>query len=213
VPEGFEQGYQTLADETELFYQMSREYEPAAARGVRWDDPALAIKWPPAAERIISDRDLVPAAELVNLVKCGSLERTSRTAAGGFTETLPPARAALPRKCVRRCLRHAPPPRHTGRLPEARVERMGAALATARTPVVSRDSHLPGHERADEGLQMFDPGSPTEGRPAQIMGIAVSRLSLGLNSRLAKPLRCWHPRPGRVPQAGSPRLRWLVECG
>jgi dTDP-4-dehydrorhamnose 3,5-epimerase len=57
VPEGFAQGYQTLADETELFYQMSREYEPAAARGVRWDDPALAIEWPPATERIISDRD------------------------------------------------------------------------------------------------------------------------------------------------------------
>jgi dTDP-4-dehydrorhamnose 3,5-epimerase len=57
VPEGFAQGYQTLADETELFYQMSREYQPAAARGVRWDDPALAIKWPPAPQRIISDRD------------------------------------------------------------------------------------------------------------------------------------------------------------
>jgi dTDP-4-dehydrorhamnose 3,5-epimerase len=57
LPEGFAQGYQTLADETELFYQMSREYQPAAARGVRWDDPALAIDWPPAGERIISDRD------------------------------------------------------------------------------------------------------------------------------------------------------------
>lgn len=57
VPEGFGQGYQTLADETELFYQMSREYEPAAARGVRWDDPALGIEWPPAGERIISERD------------------------------------------------------------------------------------------------------------------------------------------------------------
>jgi dTDP-4-dehydrorhamnose 3,5-epimerase len=36
---------------------VSRDYEPAAARGIRWDDPALAIEWPPAAERIISDRD------------------------------------------------------------------------------------------------------------------------------------------------------------
>ena len=59
VPEGFAQGYQTLADGTELFYQMSREYEPAAARGVRWDDPALGIEWPPAGERIISERDRV----------------------------------------------------------------------------------------------------------------------------------------------------------
>ena len=57
VPEGFAQGYQTLADETELFYQMSREYVPSAARGVRWDDPALAVEWPHAHQRIISDRD------------------------------------------------------------------------------------------------------------------------------------------------------------
>jgi hypothetical protein len=49
---------------------------------------------------------------------------------------------------------HLPRGTH-GRLPEACVERMGAALATARTPVVSGDSHLLGHERADEGLQMF----------------------------------------------------------
>jgi dTDP-4-dehydrorhamnose 3,5-epimerase len=57
VPEGFAQGYQTLADKQTSSTQMWREYEPAAALGVRWDDPALAIKWPPAAERIISDRD------------------------------------------------------------------------------------------------------------------------------------------------------------
>jgi dTDP-4-dehydrorhamnose 3,5-epimerase len=57
VPEGFAQGYQTLADDTELRYQMSRRYEPAAARGVRWNDPARAIEWPPAAARIISKRD------------------------------------------------------------------------------------------------------------------------------------------------------------
>jgi dTDP-4-dehydrorhamnose 3,5-epimerase len=47
VPEGFAQGYQTLADGTELFDEMSREYEPAPARGVRWDDPALANDRPP----------------------------------------------------------------------------------------------------------------------------------------------------------------------
>jgi dTDP-4-dehydrorhamnose 3,5-epimerase len=57
VPEGFAQGYQTLVDKTELCYQMSREYTPAAAWGVRWDDPALAIEWPPARARIISERD------------------------------------------------------------------------------------------------------------------------------------------------------------
>jgi dTDP-4-dehydrorhamnose 3,5-epimerase len=33
-------------------------YEPAAARGVRWDDPAFGIDWPAApGGRILSDRD------------------------------------------------------------------------------------------------------------------------------------------------------------
>ena len=58
VPNGFAQGYQTLVDQTEMAYQMSHEYVPEAASGVRWDDPAFAIQWPPPARRrIISERD------------------------------------------------------------------------------------------------------------------------------------------------------------
>ena len=57
VPEGFAQGYQTLEDDVEVLYQMSHQYIPEAARGVRWNDPALGIEWPPADERIISQRD------------------------------------------------------------------------------------------------------------------------------------------------------------
>jgi dTDP-4-dehydrorhamnose 3,5-epimerase len=57
VPIGFAQGYQTLVDDTEVAYQMSHEYVPGAASGVRWDDPAFAIEWPPAWRRIISERD------------------------------------------------------------------------------------------------------------------------------------------------------------
>ena len=57
VPVGFAQGYQTLVNDTEVAYQMSHEYVPAAASGVRWDDPALGIEWPPAQQRIISERD------------------------------------------------------------------------------------------------------------------------------------------------------------
>ncbi len=57
VPGGFAHGFQTLADETELFYQMSEFYHPESARGVRWDDPALGIEWPPCAGRVISERD------------------------------------------------------------------------------------------------------------------------------------------------------------
>lgn len=57
VPEGFAHGFQTLLDGTELFYQISQRYVPEAARGVRWDDPAFGIEWPPVARRIISRRD------------------------------------------------------------------------------------------------------------------------------------------------------------
>ena len=56
VPEGFAQGYQTLVDDTEMLYEMSHRYVAEAARGVRWDDPALAIEWP-APPRLLSERD------------------------------------------------------------------------------------------------------------------------------------------------------------
>ncbi len=56
VPEGCAHGFQTLADDTEVFYQMSEFYSPEHARGVRWDDPAFGLPWP-QAERIIVDRD------------------------------------------------------------------------------------------------------------------------------------------------------------
>lgn len=46
VPEGFAHGYQTLEDETEVFYQVSAFYKQASERGVRWNDPAFGIKWP-----------------------------------------------------------------------------------------------------------------------------------------------------------------------
>ncbi|HEX9626879.1 MAG TPA: dTDP-4-dehydrorhamnose 3,5-epimerase family protein [Acidiferrobacterales bacterium] len=56
VPAGCAHGVQTLEDRTELFYQMSEFFAPELARGVRWDDPAFGIVWPPA-ERIILERD------------------------------------------------------------------------------------------------------------------------------------------------------------
>ena len=57
IPGGCAHGFQTLADATELFYHMSAFYHPEAARGVRWDDPAFGITWPPCEARIISPRD------------------------------------------------------------------------------------------------------------------------------------------------------------
>jgi dTDP-4-dehydrorhamnose 3,5-epimerase len=57
VPAGFAHGFQTLEDGTELCYLISEAYRPELARGVRWDDPTLAIAWPSCPDRIISERD------------------------------------------------------------------------------------------------------------------------------------------------------------
>jgi dTDP-4-dehydrorhamnose 3,5-epimerase len=57
VPKGFAHGFQTLTDDAELFYHISEPFRAECARGVRWDDPHLAIDWPPVRERILSDRD------------------------------------------------------------------------------------------------------------------------------------------------------------
>jgi dTDP-4-dehydrorhamnose 3,5-epimerase len=56
VPPGFAHGFQTLEDDTEVSYQISAAYVPAAARGLRYDDPALAIYWPEPVT-IVSERD------------------------------------------------------------------------------------------------------------------------------------------------------------
>src|SRR5579871_2144825 len=56
ISEGCAHGFLTLADNTEVFYQISRQYVPEAFRGLRWDDPDLAITWPIPVE-MISSRD------------------------------------------------------------------------------------------------------------------------------------------------------------
>ncbi|MEM8734466.1 MAG: dTDP-4-dehydrorhamnose 3,5-epimerase family protein [Planctomycetota bacterium] len=57
VPEGFAQGYQTLSDDTEVLYQMNREYVPKAAAGYSYCDPAFSINWP-IEPRNLSAKDL-----------------------------------------------------------------------------------------------------------------------------------------------------------
>jgi dTDP-4-dehydrorhamnose 3,5-epimerase len=56
VPRGFAHGFQTLENNTEVFYQMSQYHSAEHSRGVRWNDPAFGIEWPPG-ERIINERD------------------------------------------------------------------------------------------------------------------------------------------------------------
>ena len=56
VPEGFAHGFQTLEDDTEIFYQMSQSYHASYGRGVRYNDPQFDISWP-ITELTIADRD------------------------------------------------------------------------------------------------------------------------------------------------------------
>jgi len=56
VPKGFAHGHQTLMDETTVAYLISEFHVPAAAGGIRYDDPLLAIDWP-APPSILSDND------------------------------------------------------------------------------------------------------------------------------------------------------------
>lgn len=56
VPEGFAHGFQSLVDNTEIFYQVSEFYSPSAERGIRWNDPTFNIKWS-LEEMIISKKD------------------------------------------------------------------------------------------------------------------------------------------------------------
>jgi dTDP-4-dehydrorhamnose 3,5-epimerase len=57
VPERCAHGYQTLEEETEMYYMTSGFYVPSLVRGVRFDDPAFKIEWPLAAAAV-SEQDL-----------------------------------------------------------------------------------------------------------------------------------------------------------
>ena len=64
IPHGCAHGYLTLSDGAEVHYQISVPYHPESARGVRWNDPTLAIEWPGQVIRI-SDLDAaLPLLEL-----------------------------------------------------------------------------------------------------------------------------------------------------
>lgn len=56
VPKGFAHGFITLQDDTEAFYFVDEFYSPEQERGLRWNDPRFAIKWP-AEPIVLSDKD------------------------------------------------------------------------------------------------------------------------------------------------------------
>ena len=57
IPKGIAHGFQTLQDESLVFYQMSEFYNPDSARGIKYDDERFLIKWPIEEGIIISQKD------------------------------------------------------------------------------------------------------------------------------------------------------------
>ena len=57
VPVGVAHGFQALEDATEVLYMIDVPYEPKSARGVRWNDPRVNVRWPLDIS-VISARDL-----------------------------------------------------------------------------------------------------------------------------------------------------------
>jgi dTDP-4-dehydrorhamnose 3,5-epimerase len=56
IPPGCAHGFQTLADDTEIEYQLSEFFYPDLYTGVRYDDPAFGIEWP-VGDVIVIERD------------------------------------------------------------------------------------------------------------------------------------------------------------
>lgn len=57
IPPNFAHGFQTLIDDTVVYYQISNYFNPDFYSGLRWNDPKLNISWPECEYRIINDRD------------------------------------------------------------------------------------------------------------------------------------------------------------
>jgi dTDP-4-dehydrorhamnose 3,5-epimerase len=58
VPVGFAHGFCVLSDVADVIYKQSAYYDPAIERGIAWDDPDIAVRWPsPNSELIVSARD------------------------------------------------------------------------------------------------------------------------------------------------------------
>lgn len=58
IPPGVAHGFQTLADDSCVLYQMSERFQAALGGGVRHDDPLFGLRWPlPVTAIAARDRD------------------------------------------------------------------------------------------------------------------------------------------------------------
>lgn len=59
VPAGFAHGFLVLSDSADVLYKTTDFYYKEFDRGIRWDDPTLAIDWPEVADILLSDKDKI----------------------------------------------------------------------------------------------------------------------------------------------------------
>ncbi|MBR1471538.1 MAG: dTDP-4-dehydrorhamnose 3,5-epimerase family protein, partial [Lachnospiraceae bacterium] len=59
IPEGFAHGFLVLSEHAEFCYKCSDFYHPGDEGGLKYDDPAIGVQWPIAAdmELLLSERD------------------------------------------------------------------------------------------------------------------------------------------------------------
>jgi dTDP-4-dehydrorhamnose 3,5-epimerase len=59
IPPGFAHGFYVLSERATFLYKCTAPYAPTHERSIRWDDPALAIRWPiPSGQRpLVSPKD------------------------------------------------------------------------------------------------------------------------------------------------------------
>ena len=85
IAAGFAHGFCTLLDDTIVSYKASALYAPKCEYGIRWNDPALGIPWPVAADRaIVSPKD----ASLPLLAAVSRADLFARPATVGFARGL-----------------------------------------------------------------------------------------------------------------------------